>query len=481
VAVSKSNQQGNRRALVFTVVAAAVFMTNLDLWIVNVALESIGRDLPGSSLPGLSWVLNAYAVALAALLIVAGRAGDRIGHRRLFLIGTAIFTTASLGCALAPNLGVLIGARVIQATGAALQLPTSLALLLASVPVERRHSVARSWAAVGGLAAASGPVLGGLLVEVDWRWVFVINLPIGVATLLAGRRVLPHPAPRNQQPLPDLFGSALLTVAVATLTGAIVQGPDWGWSSVAVVMLLVAAGLALATFLWRCTRHSVPLLELPLLRVRSFAVANVGTFVFGVAFAIMLLSNALWCQGVWHYSALRTGLAMAPGPAVVPVVTIASNRLVRRIGPGPASAAGCLLFAVAMMWRVVAADATPDFVTDLLPSMLISGIGVGLALGTLIASGTTALPADRSATGAAVLNTGRQVASSVGVAILVAVLGTATIRGASVAAFHHAWIVAAALSGLAALTSAFLPHGRPGPPRPKRESTGFEVPAATRS
>src|SRR3984957_1485948 len=152
----------SRTRLIFAVLGAAVLMTNLDVWIVNVALDAIGKDLPGSSLSGLSWVLNAYAVTLAALLIVAGRTGDRIGARRLFLIGIAIFTIASLGCAVAPNLDLLIAARVVQAVGAALQIPTSLALLLASVPAERRHSATRLWSAGGAPAAASGPVVGGL-------------------------------------------------------------------------------------------------------------------------------------------------------------------------------------------------------------------------------------------------------------------------------------------------------------------------------
>src|SRR6478672_12792048 len=162
MSIGKSNR---RASTVFAVVALAVFMTNLDLWIVNVAFQDIRLSFPGSSLGHVSWVLNAYAVTLGALLVVAGRAGDRYGHRRTFLLGTAVFTLASLACALAPTLDALIAARVVQAAGAALQLPSSLALLVAGVPVERRVRATRAWAAVGGLAAAAGPVLGGLLVQ----------------------------------------------------------------------------------------------------------------------------------------------------------------------------------------------------------------------------------------------------------------------------------------------------------------------------
>jgi EmrB/QacA subfamily drug resistance transporter len=453
--------QRSRTRLVYAVLGAAVFMTNLDVWIVNVALDAIGKDLPGSSLSGLSWVLNAYAVTLAALLIVAGRTGDRVGARRLFFAGIAIFTIASLGCAVAPDLGVLVAARVAQGIGAALQIPTSLALLLASVTPERRHHATRLWIAVGALAAAAGPVLGGLLVEASWRWIFVINLPIGIATLVIGARVLPAAPSRPAQPLPDLFGSLLLTASVAALTGAIVQGPGWGWSSPAVLGLSIGAAAALAWFGWRCAHHPRPLIELGLLRVRTFALANTATFGFSVAFAIMLLSNALWCEGVWGYSALRTGLAMAPGPLVVPAATIASARMVRRYGAGRVSAVGCLLFAAGMLWRVLFAGATPDYLSDMLPAMILGGAGVGLGMSTLMASGTTALPHERAGTGAALVNTTRQVAASVGVAVLVAILGGTSARGMGIGGYQAAWLTAAGLSGACAVIALLIRRAAP--------------------
>ena len=354
--VGKSN-----RRVASVVVVAAVFMTNLDLWIVNVALPAIGRGFSSGGqvdLAAVSWVLNGYAVGLAALLIVAGRLGDRLGHRRVFLVGVALFTVASGLCAVAPNLGLLVAARVLQSAGAAAQLPTSLALLLASVAPERRTAAARSWSAVGALAAASGPVLGGLLVAIDWRWVFVVNLPIGVASLIAGYLALPghqlaprlartsldahspghQLAPRlarsERDPLPDLLGAGLVTVAVGALTGALVEGPDWGWTSARILSLLVLAVAATTLFGQRCRTHPYPLFELSLLRVRGFGLANAATFLFSVAFSIMLLSNVLWCQEVWHYTALRTGVAMLPGPALVPIVTVLSARAVSRYGSG---------------------------------------------------------------------------------------------------------------------------------------------------
>jgi EmrB/QacA subfamily drug resistance transporter len=426
------------------VVTLAVFMTNLDLWIVNVALPALGHDFH-ATLGDLSWVLNAYAITLAALLVVAGRLGDRIGQRPIFLAGIAIFTVASLGCALAPNLALLVVARIVQAIGAAAQLPTSLALLLATVPASRRTTATRSWAAVGGLAAASGPVLGGLLVQADWRWVFVVNLPIGVFALIAGLIALPRPTARESGPLPDLLGAALVTVAVASLSGALVEAPDRGWLSPGTLGLAALALLSGAWFWFRSLHHPRPLLELHLLRLPRFGVAGLGTITFNVAFAIMLLSNVLWCQEVWHWSALRTGLALIPGPALVPIVTVLTTKAVHRFGHGRLVTFGGILFAAGMLWRVVVISIRPDYVRDLLPSMLLSGIGVGLAMGTLIAAGVQSLPGPRAATGSALVNSARQISASIGVALLVTIVGS-QIGAGSRNDFRWAWAVAAALT-----------------------------------
>ncbi|MFF4780077.1 MFS transporter [Streptomyces griseorubiginosus] len=438
-----------------TVILLAVFMTNLDLWIVNVALPAMGSSFASSSgraatLGSLSWVLNAYAIVLAALLVVAGRMGDRIGQRPVFLAGVSVFTLASLACALAPDLGTLVAARALQAAGAAAQLPTSLALLLASVPAEHRTRATRNWAAVGGLAAAAGPVAGGLLVQVDWRWVFVINVPLGIATVVAGLRVLPSTTRREQGRLPDLMGALLITLAIAALSGGLVQAPDWGWLDARSVTLFALALVSAAVFVRRSLQHAHPLFELPLLRLPQFGAASAGTFVFGVAFAIMLLSNVLWCQEIWHWSALRTGVAMVPGPALVPVVTLLTARAAQRLGHGPLVTTGGLLFAAGMLWRTCFASLKADYWLDLLPSQVLGGVGVGLTLGTLVAAGVGSLPGHRAATGSALVNSVRQISATVGVALLVAIVGT-HVGPAQRQDFRAAWLVAAALSVAAAV------------------------------
>jgi EmrB/QacA subfamily drug resistance transporter len=444
------------------VVLVAVFMTNLDLWIVNVALPAIGTSFSGggkaTSLGSLSWILNAYAIAFAALLVVAGRAGDRIGQRPVFLAGIAVFTLASLACALAPNLEILVLARVVQAVGAAAQIPASLALLLATVPPERRTRATRSWAAVGGLAAAAGPVVGGLLVQVDWRWVFAVNVPIGIAAVVIGRAVLPKPAAREAGPLPDLLGALLVILSVAALSGALVQGPDWGWASGRTLLLLVVAVLSGAAFVVRSLRHPRPLFELDLLRLPRFGAANAGSLVFGVAFAILLLSNVLWCQEVWHWSALRTGLALVPGPALVPVVTVLTARAAQRFGHGPLVAVGGLLFTGGMVWLACFASVTPDYARDLLPSQVLTGTGIGLTLGTLVAAGVQALPGHRAATGSALVNSVRQLSSTVGVAVLVAVVGS-HVGAASLHDFRIVWSAAAVLAVATSVIGVHLSRG----------------------
>jgi EmrB/QacA subfamily drug resistance transporter len=454
-----------RNRIAAAVVMLAVFMTNLDLWIVNVALPAISKSFGGpghgASLADLSWVLNAYAIALAATLVVLGRLGDRIGQRPVFLAGVVLFTAASVACALAPSLWLLVVARVVQAVGAAAQLPTSLALLLADVPAGRRTRATRDWAAVGGLAAVAGPVLGGLLVQVDWRWVFVVNLPIGLLAAVAGWATLPSAGRRDRSRLPDLGGAALVTLAVAAFCGALVQAPDWGWLSPRTIGALVVAVAAGTWFARRSSHHPSPLLELPLLRLPRFGVAGAGTLVFGTAFAIMLLSNVLWCQDVWHWSALRTGLALVPGPALVPVVTRLTARTVDRFGHGPLVAVGGVLFAAGMVWRIVLVSPSPDYVTDLLPSMVLSGVGVGLTLGTLVAAGVHSLPQARAATGSALVNCLRQISSTLGVAVLVTVLGDRAGAGA-VGAFRLSWTIATGLALSSAALGLVLARRGPG-------------------
>jgi EmrB/QacA subfamily drug resistance transporter len=434
------------------IVCAGVVLASLDLFIVNVALPDMAHDLGAHGLAELSWVLNAYAIVYAALLVLFGRLAE--GHAREygFLLGVAVFTLASAACGAATGVWMLVAFRIVQAAGAALLTPTSLGLVLATTAPERRHGAVRAWTAIGGLAAALGPVVGGLLVAASWRWVFLVNVPIGLAALAVGSLRLPH-VPGHEVERPDPLGAALVTLGVGALALGLVKGADWGWSSPATIAVLVGAAGLLGGFVARCLRVSNPLVDPGLFRVRSFSSASLVGLIFSMAFGAMLLSIVLWCQEVWGWSALQTGLAIAPGPLMVPLFSfLVAGRLIARLGAGATIATGATIFAGgAAWWATAATAASPNYVTGMLPGMLLTGIGVGLTVPTFMATAASSLPPQAFATGSGVVNMMRQVGLAIGVALLVAILGTPSAAGEAETVFHHAWVVIAALSLLAAV------------------------------
>jgi EmrB/QacA subfamily drug resistance transporter len=409
---------------VTAVVLVGVFMASLDLFIVNIAFPALEHRFHGSSLSGLSWVLNAYTIVFAALLVPAGRWADRLGRRRGFLGGLALFVAASAACALAPSIAVLVVARAIQAGGAALMLPTSLGLLLPEFQPAARAGAIGLWAAIGAVAAAFGPPLGGLLVSVDWRAVFLVNVPIGLAGIAFGRRVL-HEHRDGSGPAPDALGAVLLAAAISALALAIVKAPDWGWAGARTLALFAATVLLLGALAARSRTHPAPVIETALLRTRSIAIANAASVVFYAGFAVMLLSSVLFLTGVWHESVLTAGLQIAPGPVAAALCSFPGGLLGARFGQRYIGAAGALLFALGGLLRL-RLGVTPDFAGAFLPAIVLGGAGVGLAVPSFSAAATAPLPPARFATGSAVLVMSRQIGSTLGVAILVVLLGNAT-------------------------------------------------------
>jgi EmrB/QacA subfamily drug resistance transporter len=460
---------GSRYAAVFAVVAAGIVVVNLDLFIVNVALPSIGRGFGGTNLASLSWVLNGYAIVFAALLVPAGRAADLIGRRAAFLAGMIVFALASAACAAAPDVWVLVGARVVQAAGGALLIPASLSLLLAAAPPERRTGAIRAWTSVGGAAAALGPVVGGALVAASWHWVFLVNVPVIAIALIFGVRVLtPDRAaasaagqPSGRQALeteirPDVLGAAVFTVAIGALAFALVKADDWGWASAPVLGGFALAAALIALFVYRSARHPAPVVELHLLRRPVFATATAANVVFGIAFGAMLLLVTLWCQDVWGWSALRTGLGVAPGPLLVPFWAIAAGPIARRIGPGPVAALGCAIYACGCLFWRFNLSLVPDYPAHMLPGMLLTGTGVGLTLPTLVSAAVSAVPPNRFATGSGIVTMARQVGIVLGVAILVTVLGSHAAGQGALPAFQRATVVLAGAAATAGLVSLLL-------------------------
>jgi EmrB/QacA subfamily drug resistance transporter len=448
-----SSRAPAKPGLILAVLSTAAFMASLDVFIVNVAFADIGRDFHGESLSNMSWVLNGYTILYAALLVPLGRLADRYGRKAGFLGGLALFTAASAACAASSGLWMLVAFRTLQAVGAAALTPTSLGLLLASTPMERRVRAVRIWAATGALASAAGPVIGGLLVQLSWRWVFIVNVPVGIAALIAAKRSVPDSRDPSVTRVPDLFGAFELAVAIGLLALGLVKGAAWGWGSAATVSCFVIAVLGVAAFWRRSQHHPSPIVEPALLKVRAFAWANATGLLFSVAFGASLLGFILWMQEVWGYSALRTGLAVAPGPLMVPIFAAVGQRLHKRVAAGHLAAAGCLFLAIGNVMVLLSVGRIPHYASELLPGWIIGGIGVGLALPTILSAATADLPAARMATGSAVVNMSRQIGLTLGVTILIAILGTQTGYVHVHHVFELSWIATAVAGALGAVAA----------------------------
>lgn len=465
-------QQRDRSTAIVFVLCAAAFMAMLDVFVVNVAFTDIGNSFAGSSLSNLSWVLNAYTIVYAALLIPAGRLADRHGRKAGFLTGLTVFTLASVACAAAPSLWWLVAFRVLQAAGAAALTPTSLGLLLTALPAERRAGAVKVWAITSSFAAAIGPVVGGALVQLSWQWVFLINLPVGILAFAAALRLVPDSRDESVTRIPDLLGAAVLAVAIGAVALGLVKGDEWTWTSATTLSAFAVAILGTVFFVVRILRHPAPVMDPTLFRVPTFVWANATTLVFCTAFSAVFTSVVLWLENVAEFSTLGTGFAIVPGPLMVPIFAVVGQRLVKHMPVGVLVALGNLLFCAGAVMLAVSASADVHYATQILPGWIIIGIGIGLALPNMIAAATTALPPTQAATGSAVVNTSRQLGYVLGVAILVAIIGTinASHDDARTAFQHGWWFIAltAALSAVTALGIASRPQVKV--PVPARET-----------
>lgn len=445
------------RNAVFVVTALGAFMASLDLSIVNVAFPALAHSFPKASRAELAWVITAYSIVYASLLVTAGRTADRLGRRKVFFVGLAVFTVGSGLCGVAPTLELLIAGRVGQGVGAALLLPASLGLLLEVFTQEARSQAVALWAGVGALAVATGPSLGALLISAGgWRWAFFVNLPVGLVAWLVGRRVLPADLPTTRSAAPDYGGVVLVTLSLAGLVLAISQGSDWGWTDDRVLGAGAAFVVLGALFVRRCLRHPQPVLDLELFRHRSFSVANAATALYAMGFFAMLLGNILFLTGVWHYSILRAGLAVTPAPLVVAAVSGPAGRLAHRYGFRRVLVPGFAVFAAGLAWYTIRVGLHPDYVGVWLPGALITGAGIGLTFPVLGAAAVASLHSSRFAVGSAVNQTSRQVGGAIGVAVLVAILASPGSPAASLDHFRHLWGYAAGMAVLAGLVSTLL-------------------------
>ncbi|ARF57918.1 MFS transporter [Streptomyces gilvosporeus] len=437
-----------RRWLILTIASAAQFLAVLDLIAVTIAFPAIGRDFAPAPAAALSWVLNGYTVVLAALLVPAGRIADEVGRRRSFLIGMVLFGAASAACGAAPTLTLLIAARVLQGMAAAVLIPTSLSLALPAFPPHERASAVGAWTAVSAVAASSGPVLGGLLAASDWRLVFLVNVPVVLVAVAAGVRLLPR-TPRGERHALDLPGTALVLLCIGALVTACVQAPEWGYGAPATLVTLAVGGLAGALGVRHVRRAAEPVVDPGLFRTPGFTAATLGLLGYFVAYAAMMLGATLLFTEVWHYSVRTAGLALAPWPLTVLVVSALSGRIVAALGERLTGVIGALSFVAADLWWVVAADGSgggTGYAAHFLPGLMLAGLGTGLYQPVMFAAAGL-LPARQLSLGSGVLMVSRQGGTALGVAVLIAV--TCGQQAPGMGELRVGWLVAAAMSVVA--------------------------------
>ncbi len=401
--------------------AGATFLSLLDATITNLAVTDLHHSFPHASDTDFTWTISLYAITFACVLAPAGRLADAIGRRSLYLVGVAGFTSMSLVCALAPTLPVLLTARALQGLGAAAMVPASLAILLAETAAARRAAAIGMWSAAASTAAAVGPSLGGVLIQYwGWRSVFVINVPIGIAMLAAGRRVSGHrlaPAP-----MPDPVGVVQLGGGVGLLTLGVIQGPVWHWNSGRVLAILGVGSLLVGMAVNRSRRQPSPAIDVGLWRSRNFAVTNVVSLFYGVALYAWLLLGALINVSLWHYSWLVAGLAMSPGAVLSAAVGIGAGRLMNRVNPCWIVLAGGSGVLIAAAWLGLGLRATPAFVSFWLPLGLLAGAGWGAMSTGLSSIAALSVPPTQFAAAVGLNTAVRQVGGALGIAALAAIM-----------------------------------------------------------
>ena len=435
-------------------------MASLDGTVVNVALPRIGNDL-NAGLTALQWTVNAYTLTLAGLLLLGGSLGDRLGRRRVFVLGVMWFTVASIGCTIAPTAGVLIAMRALQGVGGALLTPGSLAILEAVFRREDRGAAVGAWSGLGGVATAAGPVLGGVLVGVapwGWRLVFLINVPIAVAVIWLSERYVPETRDDESSGPLDVTGVVLAALGLAGVVFALTEGPRQGWGAGLVAALVIGVGLLVA-FVVVEARTSHPLVPLSLFRSRNFTGANLATLVVYAALSGALFLLPVVLQRSAGFSPVAAGSSLLPITAVMLLLSSRMGRWASQRGPrlpmtiGPIIAA----FGIAMLMRI---DESTSFATDVLPALLIFGLGLSITVAPLTSTVLAAAPVHLIGVASAVNNDVARAAGLLAVAVLPGLAGisqSAYDHPAQLATgFHHAALIAAGLCAFGGLVSALM-------------------------
>jgi EmrB/QacA subfamily drug resistance transporter len=461
---------------VLSLVCLAQFMVVLDVSIVNVALPSIHDDLNFTD-SGLQWVVNTYAIAFAGFLLLGGRAADFFGQRRVFLFGMALFTLASLAGGLAQDSTTLLVARAAQGLGGAVLSPATLTIITTTFTEGHARSKALGmWSALAGVGGATGALLGGALTEVNWRWIFFVNLPVGVVGMVGAVLVLRHDTVARVRSRLDVFGSLLVTGGLMLVVYGVVATESHGWGSADALLPMLAGVVLVLWFVAHEARVASPLVPLSLFRSKAVTGANLTMFCIGGAVFASWYFLSLFMQGVMHYSPMRTGVAFLPQTFAIITGAQVSSRIVTHIGPRRILTVSPLISAVGLFW-LSQLHAGATYWSDLfLPSVLVT-LGVGLSFTPVAVAATSGLARELAGLASGLVNTTRQVGGALGLAVL-ATLATSRSGGfahprspvALATGYDRAFAVGAGVAVLAALSAWVIPAKvRPGKQSPLPE------------
>ncbi len=457
----------NKKWWTLAAVAFGLFMIMLDNTVVNVALPSIAKDLH-ISIAELEWIVTGYALVFAALLITGGKLADMLGRRKIFTIGLAIFSLASLACGLAPNAGFLIGARGVQGVGAALMSPATLSIITATFPPKQRGQAIGIWAGVSALALAIGPLVGGLIVDnIGWNWIFFVNVPIGVLGIVVSQLVIKESRDTSHEQSIDLPGLLTSGLALFALSYGLIEGNRHGWASGEILGLFAAAAVLLTAFVVLETRQRLPMLDLSLFKIPSFVGANtvallVSLGMFGVFFFI-----SLYVQNILGYSPTKAGAVFLPMTVLIIVIAPIAGKLSDRFGGRWLMGGGMTLLGISLLFYQRAGVHTGFW--TLLPSMLLGGVGMAMTMSPMTSVAMGSVPIDKAGVGSGVLNSFRQIGGALGIAVMGAIVASYLHAPARsplgkqqfVDGLHMALLVSAGITFAAAIVAVVLVRVRP--------------------
>ena len=416
----------NRKWWTLVTVAIGLFMLMLDNTVVNVALPAIQEDL-GADLSELEWIVTGYALTFAALLLTGGKLADMLGRRRIFIVGLTIFTASSLACGLATSAGFLIGARVVQGVGAALMNPATLSIIVATFPPRQRGTAIGIWVGISAMALAIGPLIGGILTEqINWSWIFFINVPVGIAGILVARFAITESRDESEVQRLDLPGLISSAVGLFALVYGLIEANNYGWTSGRILASFAVAIVALVVFVLLELHQRAPMLDLSFFKNATFAGANTTMLLVALAMFGVFFYNSLFLGIVLGYSPIQTGATFLPMTILIVFVAPLAGRFADKIGSRWLMGAGLVLLSGSLIsFSRLGLDAT---FWDILPGLLLGGVGMSLAMTPTTAAAMGSVPVDKAGVGSAVLNSMRQVGGALGIALMGAIVaGSVTV------------------------------------------------------